>query len=209
MDIDSYSCDCDSYPLINFCKHLSAVQQHFPQTVTLVPFPSLPSPAIESPPEEIRSDPEEARQVARIIDKIQDLAYHSRAFPPQQLSQALLELEPVLDRAMTDLGNLLPKAVKVPPNQHSWPETVAVMAAKPKTKRKRNEDPYGAGEQSGKKAKPDARVPKKIPKENVPPPPLPPPSTAPPALGGPSSLPPFYRALLCNSSSLFAKSPST
>ena len=75
-------------------------------------------------------------------------------------------------------GSHLPEKENIAPNQHSWPETAARMGVKrnnkrangkvdsaltaqhigePNRKRTADDDPYGAGEQSGKRAKPDAR----------------------------------------------------
>jgi hypothetical protein len=52
---------------------------------------------------------------------------------------------------------VLPSKKKIGPNQHSWTETASVMNVRVKSKRKIHTDPYGGGERSGKKAKPDAR----------------------------------------------------
>ncbi|KAH9051046.1 hypothetical protein EDB87DRAFT_1582998 [Lactarius vividus] len=78
----------------------------------------------------------------------------------------------------TRVGPQLPEREQIAPNQHSWTETAERMGVKRGNKacskvdsartaehigeinRKRNrenDDPYGAGEQSGKHAKPDAR----------------------------------------------------
>jgi hypothetical protein len=75
-------------------------------------------------------------------------------------------------------GPPLPEKEKIGPNQLSWPETTARMGVQrgkkrqggkvdsaltaehigePNRKRATDNDPYGAGEQSGKRAKPDAR----------------------------------------------------
>ena len=76
-------------------------------------------------------------------------------------------------------GSPLPEKEDIGPNQYSWPETAARMGVKrgnkrrvtgkvdsaltaqhigePNRKRAADNDPYGAGEQSGKRAKPDAR----------------------------------------------------
>jgi hypothetical protein len=122
-------------------------------------------------------------------------------------------------------GSHLPEKENIGPNQLSWPETAAQMGAKrgnkkgkvdsaltaqhigePNCKRAANSDPYGAGEQSGKRAKPDARstaanararaaAERAVPKAEPPPPSpslpssLPPPSLPPPSFP-PSSLPP-------------------
>jgi hypothetical protein len=76
-------------------------------------------------------------------------------------------------------GSHLPEKESIGPNQRTWPETAARMGVKrgnkpcekgkvdsaltaqhigvPNCKRPTDNDPYGAGEQSGKRAKPDAR----------------------------------------------------
>ena len=75
-------------------------------------------------------------------------------------------------------GSPLLEKENIAPNQRSWPETAAQMGVKhvnkhpngkvdsvltaqhigePNCKHATNDDPYGAGEQSGKRAKPDAR----------------------------------------------------
>jgi hypothetical protein len=82
-------------------------------------------------------------------------------------------------RQLLSAGNGSPLLEKenIGPNQHSWPETATRMGVKcinkcpnskvdsvlmaqhigePNHKRAANDDPYGAGEQSGKWAKPDA-----------------------------------------------------
>jgi hypothetical protein len=115
----------------------------------------------------------------------------------------------------TDDSSRLPEKENIAPNQHTWPETAARMGEKrgkkrgkvdsaltaqhigePNRKRPGNSDPYGAGEQSGKRAKPDARsaaansrarIKAEPPPTQLPLPTLPPPT---PALPPPTPLPP-------------------
>ena len=77
-----------------------------------------------------------------------------------------------------DDGSRLPEKENLGPNQLSWPKMATRMGVKrggrkrkgkvdsaltsqhigePNRKRAADNDPYGAGEQSGKRAKPDAR----------------------------------------------------
>jgi hypothetical protein len=117
-------------------------------------------------------------------------------------------------------GSPFPEKENIAPNQLSWPETAARMGVKRGDKcrgkgkvdsaltaqhigepnRKRAaDDPYGAGEQSGKRAKPDARSAaantraraaadvRAIPKAE------PPPTQLPPTLPPPAQLPPMPR----------------
>src|SRR5258708_37680422 len=114
-------------------------------------------------------------------------------------------------------GSHLPEKENIGPNQCSWPETAVRMGVKhvnkcpngkvdsaltaqhigePNHKRTADNDPYGAGEQSGKRAKPDARsaaanVRARVAEERAAPKAEPLPSLpASPALPLPASLPP-------------------
>ena len=52
VHLDSSSCDCPSFPLLSFCKHIIATQLHFPLACTIIPFPMAPDAAApaRSPP---------------------------------------------------------------------------------------------------------------------------------------------------------------
>jgi hypothetical protein len=131
----------------------------------------------------------------------------------------------VLSATAAGDGSHLPEKENLGPNQRSWPETAVQMGVRrgnkshgkgkvdsaltaehigePNRKRPADNDPYGAGEQSGKRAKPDARsaaanararaakraVPKAEPPPSLPPPSLPLPLLPPPSLPPPASLP--------------------
>jgi hypothetical protein len=93
----------------------------------------------------------------------------------KSLQMARSQLNAVL-LSVKDNGSRLPEKEQIAPNQLSWPPTAARMGVKRGEKRRRgkvdsaltaehigvpkrkrtNDDPYGAGEQSGKRAKPDA-----------------------------------------------------
>jgi hypothetical protein len=165
IDLDSYYCECDGFPLINFCKHIFAVQRHFQHEPPQIAFPATPN--LHEPAAAALALTEDQgmglTDLSRICHKINILASRTRLFPPQTLTDALQKLEPVIDRATRDLNPpILPKAASIPPNQGSWKETAAVMGVKAKSKRKTHTDPYGGGERSGKKAKPDAKGPTKL-----------------------------------------------
>jgi len=91
---------------------------------------------------------------ARIGRKILDISAQAREGQLSHLTPILLDLEAGLDQAEAPL----PKKIQVAPNQHTWPETAAVMVARPKTKHRTQTDPYGGGERNGKKAKSDTQV---------------------------------------------------
>ena len=160
IDLNAGACNCESYPLISFCKHLAAIQNHFPDTNQSFQLPTAPpgreTMKISHTTELMDTLPEEtvvSAHLSRIGRKILDIVSQGQEQQIRHLVPGLLDLETGLDSAK---GPLL-KTVAVAPNQHTWPETAAVMHARPKTKNKRNADPYGGGERSGKKAKPDTR----------------------------------------------------
>ena len=93
------------------------------------------------------------------MQTLQQLAVCARLAPPKTLTDSLRGLQVALQNATPEFENLITPSVrkKISPNQHSWPETVKVMGAPVKTKRKSTHtDPYAGDERSGKKAKPDA-----------------------------------------------------
>ena len=176
VHLDSSSCDCPSFPLLSFCKHIIATQLHFPSACTIIPFPMAPDAAAPARSPPVLNTPlldininVHSHNIARIAHKMLSVASHGNQTLLAQLTPALFDLEAGLDWALP-----LPKKVPVAPNQHSWPETAAVMGVRLKTKRKMHMDPYSGGERSGKKAKPDTRLQRTVPPttkidENTPP----------------------------------------
>ena len=182
VDLDSYDCTCISFPIIRFCKHICAVQKQFPETVKLIPHSALAIPPPSSPAHS-HIDDENPNSVTVILDqatnsdsrnddpdiiaeigsKLQDLANRFCFNPPAELSESLHCFDQHLDKMISDLSTtsraILPPRKKIAPNQNSWTETAAIMGVPVKSKRKTNTDPYCGGERSGKKAKPDARIP--------------------------------------------------
>jgi hypothetical protein len=174
VDLDTSNCDCGSFPLVSFCKHISAVQMHFSQTCNLIPFQAEPdtTPSQSGPSSGLEAVVTSTDQQAinndgshftRISHKILGIAAQARENRLSHLTPVLLNLEAGLDEAEAPL----PKKIPVAPNQHTWPETAVVMVARPKTKLKTHTDPYGSSEQSGKRAKPDTRVAKASPPRYV------------------------------------------
>jgi hypothetical protein len=188
VDAISIHCDCESFPLISFCKHIAAVQNHFTEDCTVVPFNATATPTMMPPsgfaaplhsqqpslaaplhsqqpvPDNGASSIDGCVHLARINQKILDIASHAQGHGDEinQLMHTFLGLKTSLDHAQG--SQPLPKIIQTTPNQHLWPETTAMMAAVVKTKRKTHTDPYSGGERSGKKAKPDAQnaVPRRV-----------------------------------------------
>ncbi|EDR06483.1 uncharacterized protein LACBIDRAFT_328884 [Laccaria bicolor S238N-H82] len=146
VDLVSYRCNCLSFPLVNFCKHISAVQLHFPKTITFVSATSLSGYAQhvdEDSDEEIISDKQfkndnNSNEIGQIASKLQELANQLLFNPPAEISDELRDLGEHLNNVNDSLGpskSLLPQKKWVAPNQHSWTETASIMGAKVKGKR--------------------------------------------------------------------------
>ncbi|KAJ7436515.1 hypothetical protein B0H11DRAFT_1754820 [Mycena galericulata] len=187
VDIEAYTCDCLSFPLIDFCKHIGAVQRLFPEVAQEVPVSSLgnvsAAPTSSDSDEDESGDEEDLSQASitedpRILDLInslQHLAVRTRLSPPSYFNDSLLVLKHAVDTVLDETSfadvEVLPARKKVAPNQGSdWRSTQQVMGAPVKSKRKpKHTDPYSGGEQSGRKGQPDARQPLLPPTITLPP----------------------------------------
>lgn len=102
VDIDTYTCDCEFYPLISFCKHLAAVQLYFfenveiksmnllftnssTSTTTSGHIPMLVLTVITTT---IPLNPDTAL-LTTIPEKLQQLAVYTQLNPPQHLTDTL------------------------------------------------------------------------------------------------------------------------
>ena len=157
VNIDTYTCDCDSFSLISFCKHIGAVQNHFPEiptacrpnskvfpqstaasadddTLSVTMDTRLPSPVTEIAPNGSNNSRDFAA-VTEITDKLQHLAVRMCLVPPQ-LTNNLHNLGLSLDQILSESvqPQVLPKRKMIAPNQHSWTETAKVMGAPVKSK---------------------------------------------------------------------------
>ncbi|KAJ7732434.1 hypothetical protein B0H16DRAFT_1328742, partial [Mycena metata] len=157
VDLDAYDCTCLSFPLIRFCKHICAVQHHFPEAKVQIPVTALIIPANSDSDDELDDDsepmssvptPQEAQAetdqqafdaLAHRLDSLRFLCLTPPAVITPELRAQLLVATQALDRLDTHLSTLpeiLPQVkVKVAPNQHSWPETRAVMNVAVKSKK--------------------------------------------------------------------------
>lgn len=182
VDVLVYSCTCRDFPAIKFCKHISAVQRVFPfsddathggledlatdieplgtslslEDLALTNMSCTTGSIVPS----ASFDHTRSLDRLRIIEKLETLAACMR-HNGQSTIEGDEELEGLIDRKLTLFQNghgLLPTAKRLMPHLNSWPETQAVMMPAQKTRRKRIGDAYGAGEQSGKKAKKNAKI---------------------------------------------------
>ena len=177
VDLETYTCDCDGFPVISFCKHLCAVQHLFPETLIIQSLSSIftttPLNSCTSASSTRPSTPLYSKNVSTnnktailtdVIKKLQHLAVCAHLAPSHHLTPSLPALQCALDQTLnktTSPPAVLPSTkMKIVPNQNSWPKTASVMGVSVKTKQKQlHMDPYSGGEKSGKKAKQDARVP--------------------------------------------------
>jgi hypothetical protein len=177
VDLEAYTCQpCPSFPAIQFCKHICAVEDHFPDLVLPHSLPLASQPWDQADPlphtnqlSISNSAPAISLAVTRedahllqIISKLQFI-HRSNVTLPESPTTSLQ----VLDGALADAtkgAEILPRTAieKVASNQGTASETASVMGTQRKGAKKRKQvDPYGAGQASGKSARPDARTSKK------------------------------------------------
>ncbi|KAJ7783904.1 hypothetical protein DFH07DRAFT_764281 [Mycena maculata] len=124
VDLDAYDCTCLSFPLIWFCKHICAVQLHFPEQVLAIPVSSLTTPILSAPlpnttdsdsddePDLIKEHDTAADAVEALTERLQSLALLFSRQPPLHLSDVLREsvqhATEVLDLLSIDLAPVLP-----------------------------------------------------------------------------------------------------
>ena len=184
IDHSQSTCDCNDFPRIRFCKHIAAINVHFPEL--------LPEPEESNSPmilEHMRaqilpqsapgSDTDEKRAI--LLKEINALC--------QQLTAVSDDGTPDLDDlksvkyslstaiALANRSRALPEKDDFNPNKKTWAETAECMGAQKAPKRKpglasgntmekcigtvkgkhhKYSDPYAADERSGKRAKPNA-----------------------------------------------------
>ena len=227
INLSSYTCTCSDFPRIQLCKHLAATIHFFggekegefgPQAPDNASEPDMPkSPVPRDGSTKSRASVISAvNDVARLAQEILEVA---PANPDPEMAKSIQMARSQLNAirlSMNDSASRLPEKEQIAPNQLSWPPTAARMGVKRGEKRRRKvdsaltadhigvpkrkrptDDPYGAGEHSGKRAKPDAvstaantraRAAKEKAAER---PPLPtaPPASLPTRLPSPASLP--------------------
>ena len=158
IDIKAYTCDCASYSLICYCKHLVAVKLHFYEELDVLPMDSLFTTASNFPASfgssnhiadsvltHIDKPNPDLVVLARIPSKLQRLAVRTQLSSQKHMTDSLQQLNSFLDLLLAGTAptQVLPKLKKVAPNQGSWSETASVMCAKPKPKCKTTHtDPY-------------------------------------------------------------------
>ncbi|KAN0130640.1 hypothetical protein V8E53_011533 [Lactarius tabidus] len=196
-------------------QHFFGVGKVEPQGPTSQPSPIAPA-SLNTKNGNATYDMNGAASLISVTNEIIALSHEllMRTPKPEDISDTVKSLRSVSKHLAavvasgTGDGPLLPEKERIAPNQHSWTETAQRMGVKRIKKRRgkvdsaltaehigeinrkrtrENEDPYGAGEQSGKRAKQDARSVAansraRATVERRPTSPLPPPSSLPPRL---------------------------
>lgn len=139
VDLEAYDCDCSSFTWIKYCKHIAAVQYHFPKT-----FPSIPALTLSSSASDIdvikedniiwnhnASISDNAITFDAVKDNLRKLVLFLDAHPSFPFSNYLLNLLPHVIAVNDDIQHLqqsmLSPSKHVAPNQHSWTETAEAM----------------------------------------------------------------------------------
>jgi hypothetical protein len=149
VDLETYTCNCLDYPLIEFCKHICAVQTLFQEehedapntpevpSLPLLP-PELPLPSKAAPPLDANiTMTQPATRISAIVEKLERVAARLRR--PRKTAvpnDALATLSTALDSMLlaTDDSRVLPSA------QHLAPvvkDATARQSMMPKVKTKR------------------------------------------------------------------------
>ncbi|KAJ7832372.1 hypothetical protein B0H13DRAFT_1654230 [Mycena leptocephala] len=165
VDIETYTCDCLDYPLISYCKHISAVQSLFDEEQEAAPYtPEVPS--LASLPPEVPLPFESSTLTDHTVPKLKTLSViaqklehvAARLRRPRKtavLDDALANLEATLDTMLltTDDSQVLPSAQRLAPVVK---DTTARQSMMPRVKTRRppaGDPAYGGGSSSGLKAK--------------------------------------------------------
>jgi len=182
IDLTQSTCNCKDFPRIQLCKHIAAINEHFPAL-------RLKGSSFSEIPERMRNqdlpqstpkpnaDKEHVVLLKDINVLCQQLTALSNDATPnlEALKTVKHSLKPVI--ALANRSQALPKKDDFNPNQKTWAKIAKCMGAqkaprwKPglssrniteqcigtvKGKRRKYSDPYAVGERSGKCTKPDA-----------------------------------------------------
>ena len=130
---DDYTCDCPSFPLIRYCKHLAAIHFHFYKVLDTQPSETLfaPSthvhqstgllqPVFASNSVQETNKPETA-SLDTIATNLERLVARIRLLPHGHSPAGLQALNSMLDRALfeTPRRQILPTPQRVAPNTGS------------------------------------------------------------------------------------------
>ncbi|KAF5333285.1 hypothetical protein D9611_002793 [Ephemerocybe angulata] len=186
VDIDAYDCTCPSFPKVLLCKHIYAVQLHFPELCQPVPCSTLDispadtfevngpitQPSPKESPSDLDSDTTNSRLIAETISSLSSLVCRLKdtqklPLDPAELKSLKETVDGMLVASLAE-DDILPRPVRIAPNQHTWSETGMTMGQVKGKRKTTHTDPYGGGERSGKKARPDALQVTSAPLQSMP-----------------------------------------
>ena len=152
IDLNRSTCNCRDFPRSRFCKHLAAVNVHFPHLCKKESSPPIdfgllgesgmpyrvPTPEIHrtpSPQEGVQKLMQDIKLLSKQLnDKIEGLTDESAAAVIQAVRSVKHSLAAAI--ASTQGSRALLDKEYVPPNQHSWTETAERMMWKRAPKRR-------------------------------------------------------------------------
>ena len=159
INLDRSICNCPDFPRSRFCKHLAAINVHFPHLCKQESsFPSdtelggllYPPKRVLTPEVGRTSSPQESLQKLmqdikslshQLDDKISDLTDESAPAVMEAIHSVKYSLTAAI--ASTQGSRALPDREDIPPNQNSWTETAERMGTKRAPKRHRLPDEHG------------------------------------------------------------------
>ena len=146
IDLTELTCDCNDFPRIRFCKHIAAVNVHFPQ---LFPKESSSSDipelrwAQDPPQTALESDADEDEERAILLKDINKLYQQLIAVSDDTTRdrpdlQALRSVKHSLNTAIASATGCqpLPERDNFNPTEKIWPITLGTMGARKSPKRK-------------------------------------------------------------------------
>ncbi|KAJ7579511.1 hypothetical protein C8J56DRAFT_796284, partial [Mycena floridula] len=179
VDLEAYSCECLSFSGIDFCKHICAVQYHFPEVYETIPASQLAvsataviAPQIIPSNSQSGSDAESQADigeclVSELIHKLQALKLAAKKPSALKVTPMMSTLSENLTAVLEELSvpsGILPARRKVAPNEGSgWNKTASLMGAPLKggcvktAPQSKYPDPHSGKAASGTLAKADAK----------------------------------------------------
>jgi hypothetical protein len=183
IDLLQSTCDCPDFPRIRFCKHIAAVNVHFPHLCpegNIAPIiseeatvPSHPERVPESSYNTLRALLQENALLLQTLSSETETMDRSADYSAMVESARSTRYGLLAANASVQGTRALPEKDVIAPNQKTWPETAVRMGVKPPRKQKclpeergltaqsigvakskKRTNPFGG--RPGKRAKPDA-----------------------------------------------------
>jgi hypothetical protein len=156
IDLHQETCDCMDFPRARFCKHLAAIQVHFPLLFLTKPDSILSSNATQD------QDKPQSTSIRLPQESLQSLSQELARLSQSLVAGSITQLTPaptVIEAfrlakyslsaaiASTEGVSALPEKDRIAPNQKSWPETAKHMGVKRAPRPKWLPEEHGLTEQ--------------------------------------------------------------